>query len=355
MLSVIERLRIGLIGAGQNMCQKHIPGFQAISGVELAAVCNRHPESTAQVAQKYGIPQTFNSWEELVASDSVDAIVIGTWPNLHCEITCAALAAGKHVLTEARMAASLAEAQQMLEASRKASHLTTMVVPSPFGLQYGPYLDEMVSCRFLGDLREMVVIGANEAFWDYTQPMHPRQDRRLSGINVLSLGILHETACRYAPATTKVFAQSKIFEPKRPIINSVEWDQVTVPDSLQVVSQLEGGGRGLYHISSIALFGPGHHVHLYGSEGTIKMSFEPGPPYRETVWMGRIGGEEITKLELAPEKLGQWNVEQEFVGAIQGQNEVKLNSFETALEGIRFTAAVDRSAELGQTVELSSL
>ncbi len=48
----------------------------------------------------------------------LDAILIGTWPYLHCEATCAALEAGKHVLCEARMAVSAQEAHRMLEAVR---------------------------------------------------------------------------------------------------------------------------------------------------------------------------------------------------------------------------------------------
>src|SRR5207248_10840503 len=103
-------LRVGLIGAGGNTRRRHIPGLRAIAGVELVAVCNRRPGSTAAVASEYGIPRTFAHWHELVADPQVDAVVIGTWPYLHAPITLAALEAGKHVLTEARMALNAAEA-----------------------------------------------------------------------------------------------------------------------------------------------------------------------------------------------------------------------------------------------------
>ncbi len=48
----------------------------------------------------------------------IDAVVIGTWPNLHCGATVAAHQTGKHVLCEARMSRNLAEARQMVEAAR---------------------------------------------------------------------------------------------------------------------------------------------------------------------------------------------------------------------------------------------
>ena len=56
-------------------------------------------------------PERYAQWLDEINSppalrpyDSLDAVVVGTWPNLHREVTCAALAAGKHVLCEARMA-----------------------------------------------------------------------------------------------------------------------------------------------------------------------------------------------------------------------------------------------------------
>ena len=109
-----QRIRVGLIGAGANTRSRHIPGLQKIPGVEIVAVCNRRPASTAAVAQEFQVPRTFDHWQELVADGEVDAIVIGTWPYLHCPITLAALEAGKHVLTEARMSMNAAEARQML-------------------------------------------------------------------------------------------------------------------------------------------------------------------------------------------------------------------------------------------------
>lgn len=50
-----ETLRIGFIGAGGNTTLRHIPGLQAIEGVELVAVCNRSEESGRRVADEFGI------------------------------------------------------------------------------------------------------------------------------------------------------------------------------------------------------------------------------------------------------------------------------------------------------------
>src|SRR6516164_2795930 len=130
-----ERLRVGLVGAGGNTRERHVPGLRAIAGVDIVAVCNRRPESTAAAARALGILRTFGRWQDLVADPGLDAVVIGTWPYLHCPVTLAALAAGKHVLTEARLAMNAAEAHRMLAAARRFPDLVTQVVPSPFGLK----------------------------------------------------------------------------------------------------------------------------------------------------------------------------------------------------------------------------
>src|SRR6202035_3509498 len=123
--NMTKSIRIGLIGAGANTRLRHIPGLRAIEGIDIVAVCNRRPESAQAVAREFGIARICEHWEQLVADPDVDAVVIGTWPYLHCPITIAALRAGKHVLTEARMSMNAAEAHEMLREARSRPALVT--------------------------------------------------------------------------------------------------------------------------------------------------------------------------------------------------------------------------------------
>ena len=77
-------IRIGIVGAGQITRTRHFPGFQAIPGVRVVAVCNRRRETASKFAREFGIPKTYGDWGELVADPEIDAIVIGAWPYLHC-------------------------------------------------------------------------------------------------------------------------------------------------------------------------------------------------------------------------------------------------------------------------------
>ncbi|MGQ0633136.1 MAG: Gfo/Idh/MocA family protein [Planctomycetaceae bacterium] len=341
-------IRIGIVGAGANTKSRHIPGFRALPGVEIAGLVNRTPESGERAARELGVPQVFPDWASLVHDKRIDAVCIGTWPYLHCDVTCAALAAGKHVLTEARMARNASEAHRMLAASLAHPELVAQIVPSPFGLEQDLFVRQLLTDGFIGDLRELVVIGADDALWDYSQILHWRQESQFSGLNVLTLGILHETAARWVPATTRVFAQSRIFEAQRPSPSTQGLVEVTVPDSVQVLTQLEGGARGIYHFSGVTLFGPGKQIHLYGSRGTLKYLLSP----HEQLLSGRPGDRELRVAEIPADRRGGWRVEAEFIGAIRGEEKVRYTDFATGARYMEFTEAVARSAALNLPVDL---
>jgi predicted dehydrogenase len=341
-------IRIGIVGAGDNTRRRHIPGLQAIPGVRITGVVNRTPESTARVAADYDISKQYPSWQKLVEDPEIDAVVIGTWPNLHCEVTCAALAAGKHVLCEARMARNLTEAKTMLAAAEARPDRIAMLVPSPFGLMLDAELNQLIFDRFIGELRELVVLGINDQFHDYSKMLHWRQDAEISGMNVLSLGIMHETVLRIIPQPTRVFAQSHTFEPVRSNPNGPKTVPVTVPDSLQVLTRLPGNARGIYHFSGIDLHGPGQQIHLYGSRGTIKMTFGA----QERMFIGRVGDTQMRELVIPAERVGGWRVEAEFIGAIRGEEAVKRTDFASGVRYMEFTEAVHRSATTGMPVDL---
>ena len=58
---------------------------------------------TAPGAQSWAFLQAAANWSEIINDPEIDAVVIGTWPYTHHTLVLAALAANKHVLTEARL------------------------------------------------------------------------------------------------------------------------------------------------------------------------------------------------------------------------------------------------------------
>jgi predicted dehydrogenase len=349
-----KRLRIGLIGAGGNTRLRHIPGLRTLADVDIVAVCNRRPESTAAVAREYAIPRTFTQWQDLVADPDIDAVVIGTWPYLHCPITLAALAAGKHVLTEARLSLNAAQAHQMLEGALAHPKLVTQVVPSPFGLKGDAIVRELIQEGYLGELREIQVFGQNAALADPAAPLSWRQDANLSGYNMLTLGIVHETLMRWVHRPVRVQAQAHAFVASRIDPESGVRRAVGTPDCVQVLAALENGARVTYHFSGVTTFGQRMAIHLYGTDGALHYDLLDDVLVGASKIRGTAPGKasELQPIAIAPEKAGGWRVEADFVQSIREAAPVRLTDFATAVAYMEFTEAVALSAERGEAVAL---
>ena len=342
----MNTIRVGIVGLGANCRLRHVPGLRRCPGVEIVAVCNRSAASTAAAAREFGIPRTWERWEQLVADPDIDAVVIGTWPYLHAPITVAALEAGKHVLTEARMANTAAEARRMLQASLARPDLVAQLVPSPFGLEIHRVVVEYLAAGFLGQLREAVVLGTNASLSDPATPLHWRQSAEFSGVNMLALGILHETLTRWIPDPVRVMAQTAVFtrqrpEPRNDGTGSAELVDVETPDSVQVLTELPGGARGLYHLSGVIHHGPPPQIHLYGSAGTLRCEFAP----RERLLAAAADEPHLREIPIPADKRGGWRVEEEFIAAIRGTGRVQFTDFAAGVRYMDFTEAVARSAD----------
>jgi hypothetical protein len=73
-------IKVGIIGAGDIVCNRHLPNLRKIEGVEIVAVCNRTSESAERVAADYDIPRIYKNWRDLIRQKDVDAVFIGTPP-----------------------------------------------------------------------------------------------------------------------------------------------------------------------------------------------------------------------------------------------------------------------------------
>jgi predicted dehydrogenase len=349
-----ERLRIGLIGAGANTRTRHVPGLRAIPDVEIVAVCNRRPSSTAAAARELGIPRVFDHWMDVVADPHVDAVVIGTWPYLHCPITLAALEAGKHVLTEARLAMNAAEAHRMLAAAKRHPRLVTQVVPSPFGLKGHEVMVELIRGGFIGDLREAYIFSMNASLADVAASLSWRQDVALSGYNMLTLGIIHETVSRWIAEPVRVMAQVHAFIPSRIDPESGVRRPVGTPDSVQVVAVLADGARAVYQFSGVTPFGQGSGIRLYGTAGALHYDLNADRIFGGSLQQGMdpMSAESLAEIPIPAEKARTWQVEADFVSAIRRGTPIQFTSFETGVAYMEFTEAVARSAQSGEAITL---
>lgn len=345
-----ETLRIGLIGAGANTRTRHIPGFQAIEDVEIVAVCNRSPESGHRVADAFGIGRVETDPEALFRDPTIDAICIGTWPYRHRDYVIRALEAGKHVLTEARMAMNAAEAREMLAVAQAHPNLVAQIVPGPPDLKSWRTVQRLVRDGSLGEVREVHVSVLTGANIDPGAPLHWRERTEYSGVNVMSYGIYTEVVSRWLGPTRRVLADGATFMNRRVDEETGETRDIEIPDSLGVLAQLESGARVTYRFSTVAPNpGPGSSgISVYGSNGTLhweigdRMQFAPA------------GG---TLAPLAPDAGTdiEWRVERDFVDSIRGGAPVILTNFQDGLNYMRILEATHRSRLEGRAIDLAEV
>jgi len=340
-----QGIRLGLIGAGKNTRDRHIPGFQDVEGVEIAAVANRSRESSQVVADQFNIPGVYDNWQDLLEDPSIDAVCIGTWPYMHRTLTLAALEAGKHVLCEARMATTAQEAQEMLDASRLRPDLIAQIVPSPLTFKIDRLLQGKIAEGYIGDMIGVSVQSLGNAFIDQGGPMHWRNDRDLSGYNILNMGIWYEAMIRWVGRATKVTSMTKINVSTRKD-ESGESVAVSIPDHVGIIAELANGAMANMQFSGVTGLSSGSGVWIYGSEGTLHVDGALN------VYGGRRGGDKLEEIANPEEGRAYWRVEEEFCNAIRGTETITRTPFDVGLHYMEFTEAVTRSAQTGQTVAL---
>jgi predicted dehydrogenase len=110
-------IRVALLGSGYVQ-EFHARAVYEHPSTELVAVANWRESSATALAERYEIPSVTTDWNEIVEAMDVDAAVVATPNALHAPQSVALLRAGKHVIVEKPMATSVAECDEMIDASR---------------------------------------------------------------------------------------------------------------------------------------------------------------------------------------------------------------------------------------------
>ena len=116
-----EKLGVGIIGAGGIAQIAHIPNYQKLEGVEVTAIAETNPETAKNCMEKFGIPQCFEDYHDLLKLDGVDVVSVCTPNYLHKQPTIDALQAGKDVLVEKPIGLNVREGREMVKVAKECS------------------------------------------------------------------------------------------------------------------------------------------------------------------------------------------------------------------------------------------
>ena len=283
----MSKLRIGVVGAGNISVNAHLPAYQEINNVEVVAIADLDLDRAKAAAEKFHIPQAFDSVEAMLEGAELDAIDICTWNNGHAPVCIAAAKAGKHVVCEKPMAKDLADAKAMEQAIKDAGVTFMLAVPGRFNTQ-NMAVREMLEAGELGDVYYAKVANVRRR----GTPSGWFTDKKTSGGGpVIDIGVHSIDAAWYlmgTPKPTRVSAQ--VFAPHGDYQTKGvgRWQGIPCPDNQ---FDCEDSGAGIIHFENGAamLFeatwafnGPNHtDVQVVGSKAGVTL--DPLTVYGERV------------------------------------------------------------------------
>ena len=144
--------KVGIIGCGGIANGKHLPALKKLDNVKITHFCDIILERAEKARDEYGAEGTVvtDNYMDVVNAD-LDAIHVCTPNKSHCEISCAAMNAGKHVMCEKPMAKTAAEAKLMVETAKKTGVTLTIGYQSRFTPE-AEYVKAEAEDGFFGDV-----------------------------------------------------------------------------------------------------------------------------------------------------------------------------------------------------------
>jgi len=118
-------IQLAMVGCGQ-IADAHFKAIASLKNAHTVATADSDIERARSAATLYGAERATNDYDEILADDSVDAVILCLPHHLHAPFSIRAAAAGKHVLVEKPMALNEGESQEMVQAAEKAGTLLSI-------------------------------------------------------------------------------------------------------------------------------------------------------------------------------------------------------------------------------------
>jgi predicted dehydrogenase len=270
-----NRIRVGVIGASPDggwAAAAHLPALAALDRYEVSAVATTRPESAARAAQAWGAAHAFTDAAELAGHPDVDLVVVSVKAPEHAAAIRPALAAGKHVLSEWPLGATLAEASALAAAAAQAGVVTAIGLQ---GLQSPSvrWVRDLLAGGAVGrvDAVSMIVDGSPLG-GDRLSPRLTYSADEAAGNNVLSimtghpLALLEDVAGRFADLSAAVTYR----DPDVAVTGTPDRIANTAPSQVALFGHLAGGALASLAVQGGSKPGPdGFVIRIAGSAGSL--------------------------------------------------------------------------------------
>ena len=193
-LNSTEPIRLGILGAGLAVKWLHWPALRRLSKeYTITQICDVDPAAAAATSEMVGGAPTTTDYRELLANQQIDAVLISMPIHLNAQMITEAARAGKHVICEKPLAASLPQAQALVRALEGAP----VVVGIAENYHYRPGLMQAKEWIRAGRIGQVFLIVSEGLSWTNTASGFGstpwRQDSQYRG-DVISDGGVHNAA-----------------------------------------------------------------------------------------------------------------------------------------------------------------
>jgi UDP-N-acetyl-2-amino-2-deoxyglucuronate dehydrogenase len=261
-------LRIGLIGCGERGAALG-PLVGRTRSARLTMVMDTNPALAADLGDRLQIPWSVEL-DEVLSSEAVDAVIISTPHHLHAPQALRAAAAGKHIMIEKPLAASLKDAVAVVRAARDAGVQVSTILP----YRYIPRVQKakaLVRAGAVGDLFGVSLVYQDDRFADYWRRGHKgrtlsdwRMRWETAGGGILITTVIHHLDwLRYVPGLeiTEVSAKYATFD-----------SPGEVEDSISMWVRYENGAHGTVTVGSSVRGTDIMDFRLWGRDGHLSLS-----------------------------------------------------------------------------------
>ena len=259
-------MQVAVVGAG-FIGPVHVEALGRV-GVKVAGILGVSNQESETAARQLGLPRAYQSFEEVLADEAVQAVHIATPNRLHYPMTKAVLAAGKHVMCEKPLAMNATESAELVELAGK----TGLVAGVNYNIRYYPLCLEAADIRRQGDLGDVYsVCGSYVQDWlfyptDYNWRVLAEEGgplRAVADIGTHWLDLVHaitglevEAVCAdlstVYPVRQRPLGEVETFKGKETAGPAqTESVNITTDDYGCVLIRFQGGARGCLQVSQV--------------------------------------------------------------------------------------------------------
>ena len=179
-----KTVRIGIIGPGA-ISRKFAAGLKAAPGTELAGVVSRDPGRAAVFATDFGVPRVFDSYNAMLADESIDLVYIGLVNTMHYKVARSAILHGKGVILEKPFTLNAYEAERLIRLARD-RHVFLM---EAMWTRFHPVNRQVLEWCSSGRIGRISRVEASFGYFGGDNPESRQLNPALGGSALLDVGI----------------------------------------------------------------------------------------------------------------------------------------------------------------------